>query len=511
MLLRTRTRLLSNAISKALVELAATPPNPDPYLHIPCDVCEDAYATAQCDAFPLALSESHRKFAVIAQSYPCADRLQLSTSVGTQPMQLYAEQGNEHTVFVQPARDLPPALWLPCKASGDALRRTLGEFASAAALHREKHHSEEARRFNEARAHCATQRLPTDSASLLRTMGWLARDEPFTVESTFEFHNSQEVFLGETHDPESVFEWFDANPLTHAIPISRTVVDLAKNAPNIDGPGVATALYRTTASKSVLLVQAMLSAEVRLPARDPEAVKLLWSGVDTPPTRARIGMFARAIWPDNSRMCGGGHVIPQFNQLAGTALAADMPVDLAGALCFGALRAHLSPVGVLQLRERVLDIAAQVDGGRFQLGYPSTADVPSPDYTPEDILGMHLQYIAHVNDPTAVDLVRHFARHPSPSVRMGAAKAALIAGDRDVFRQIVAAEPDGRNKHYLTTLVRRRKKRDLTDAEPRLLDEQFEFPAPLWTKTRRIDPSTDAGKKELHRLKAIGRSVHKTL
>jgi hypothetical protein len=46
----------------------------------------------------------------------------------------------------------------------------------------------------------------------------------------------------------------------------------------------------------------------------------------------------------------------------------------------------------------------------------------------------------------------------------------------------------------MTKLVRKRKSRDLTDATPRLLDDQFEFAAPLWSKrSGRMDPNTLEG------------------
>jgi len=89
---------------------------------------------------------------------------------------------------------------------------------------------------------------------------------------------------------------------------------------------------------------------------------------------------------------------------------------------------------------------------------------------------------------------------------MGCAKAALLAGDKALFRNIVAREPEGRNRHYMTTLARKRKTRDLTDAEPRLLDEQFEFPAPIYTKAKRIDPTTSEGRQEMQRLSVTGRA-----
>ncbi|CCW65068.1 unnamed protein product [Phytomonas sp. EM1] len=84
---------------------------------------------------------------------------------------------------------------------------------------------------------------------------------------------------------------------------------------------------------------------------------------------------------------------------------------------------------------------------------------------------------------------------------MGCAKAALIAGDRELFHAIVSSEPPGRMQCYMTQLVRKRKARDLTSAEPMLLEEQFEFAAPLWTKRgTRVDRNTLEGALDAARM-----------
>ena len=74
-----------------------------------------------------------------------------------------------------------------------------------------------------------------------------------------------------------------------------------------------------------------------------------------------------------------------------------------------------------------------------------------------------------------------------------------------LFRSIVANEPVGRMQHYLTTIVRKRKRRDLTDEVPRVLDEQYEYAAPLWTGRGRLDPATLAGQVDLERLRTTGK------
>ena len=56
---------------------------------------------------------------------------------------------------------------------------------------------------------------------------------------------------------------------------------------------------------------------------------------------------------------------------------------------------------------------------------------------------------------------------------------------------------------YMTKMVRKRKARDLTDAIPRMLEEQYEFAAPLWTKRNtRIDVNTVEGSIDAARLSA---------
>lgn len=114
---------------------------------------------------------------------------------------------------------------------------------------------------------------------------------------------------------------------------------------------------------------------------------------------------------------------------------------------------------------------------------------------------MHIQYLAMLNDPALMTTVNALRPCASAAVRLGCAKAALIAGERETFRAMVASEPEGRVRHYMTRIVRKRKTRDLTDAEPRLLEEQYEFPAPLWTKRgTRMDRGTLEGAVDVARL-----------
>ena len=114
---------------------------------------------------------------------------------------------------------------------------------------------------------------------------------------------------------------------------------------------------------------------------------------------------------------------------------------------------------------------------------------------------MHLQYLSHLGDPKILDTIAAVLPTASAPVRMGCAKAALIAGDRELFRRIVSSEPPGRMQHYMTKLVVKRKTRDLVDPEPRLLEDQYEFAAPLWTKRgTRIDRNTLEGAVDAARL-----------
>jgi hypothetical protein len=498
----TRMRLHPGWVTAVCEKLRSLRPDADPYRYIPADLCDASPATPP--AVFDSVHDSQRAFRVCAESYAFPGRHQLSTSVGTEPIKLlYDANDSVPTLYVALSDAFPSSLWLPCKASADAVHRTIDEFTFMATSHRDGHHDDLTRDLDTARKFARVQGLPDDDKGL-RYAGWLARDKPFLPSMVAELHNSQELFLGETSDPEQRLEHFDLNPFLFATPLCRATVDLNATPPSVAGPGIATALYRTIYSKSLLLVQAHLGAEVKLPARDPESHEKLWRDVTTPMPPSRVGLFVRAIWPDNRRMCGGGYVVPRFNELTGCEFAADMPLDVVAAIHFAAKWAKSEVIGIRRLRERVAELASGETNG-LQIGYPGTADLPSPHYTHADELGMHLQYLACMNDPTVVELLEHFATDRRAEVRMGCAKAALTAGANDIFQRIVAAEPDGRSRHYMTKLVRRRKKRDLTESEPRTIDEQFESPAPLWTRTKRIDPSSVSGKHALRRLQATGK------
>lgn len=280
----------------------------------------------------------------------------------------------------------------------------------------------------------------------------------------------------------------------------RTVVDPhAEHAtPTVDGPGVATSVYRCIFSKAVIVVEVQLSAEVKLPPQDAEAFALLWRGAEAVP-RMRIPVFARVVWAGCERMAAGGLLTRRFNALFGTEFAADSPPDAVMALfstaCWARRRGDL--LGVRGLRRRVAELELAVAGEPpCEQLYPGTREVPNPEYTAAERLGMHVQYLSQVRDPDVAATVRRLLELPGvpAAVRMGCAKAALMAGDRALYRRTVSQEPPGRVQHYMTRLARKRKTRDLVDAEPRLLDDQFELAAPLWTKRgTRVDGSTLEG------------------
>lgn len=54
-------------------------------------------------------------------------------------------------------------------------------------------------------------------------------------------------------------------------------------------------------------------------------------------------------------------------------------------------------------------------------------------------LGMYVQYLSYLNDPAITQTIRNLLPTAPAAVRMGCAKAALIAGERELFRFIVSS------------------------------------------------------------------------
>lgn len=493
----------------------------DPFLFIDFSVRAEADYTAGPYVFPttfsslygdtetrakLCLGDLSKEYLCFADGYCFPDRRQLPTSVGTIPLKLYVDpKAQKPCVFIALSDEIPPAMWLPVKPEAAAVRRVVAEFASHATTHRDAYHEMYLEKMSKAHRTLQLQRLPDSDGDILRMMAFQMRDVTFGEAPIGEFPNTQEFFLGEYDEPEKLLEYLDLCPHLFSTPLMRTIANVHSKAmvPLIDGPGVATSLYRCVYSKALLLVQVNLAAEVKLPPHDPQAFEFLWKDSQQAP-KSKIPIFVRVIWPDNKRMCGGGKVVERFNTLFGTEFAHDTPVDACLAV-FSTMtwaREQANLLGVLGMRKRVAEMELVANSPQPALLYPGTREIPNPEYTADERLGMHIQYLAHLGDPEVKSVITRLLRDGTAAVRMGCAKAALIIGDRELFRSICSNEPQGRMQYYMTKLVRRRKARDLTDAVPRLLDDQYEFAAPLWTnRGKRLDPNTLSGSARQQMLK----------
>ena len=485
--------------------------SPDPYLSINIRIFREEdyvygpYAYPAPTALPedlqnkLSNDQPHTKYLWIGEAYAFPERMQLPTSWGTEPARLLIDPTDtQPTVYVQLSAYFPPLAWIPLKPSVRALRRVLTEFAHLASAHHASHHQKFVKRWEEAK-HCLVKQkiLPsaaidaydensanTDSLSsqvtsaVLRYVGWMARAAPFHEAPVREFPNSQEFFCGEYEYTEKFLSYLEACPFLFAVPELRT--DTTEFWGKADGPGVAMCVFRCIYSKAVIWVKVHFSTEVKLPPTDPALFKKIWSEKDEhPPTYTPV--FIRAVWPDNVKMSGGGGLIRRFNQCLGTEFAQDMPIDAAMALVYATAWAGRRDdlLGVQKMRQRLQQWEAKVLSGkqavRREFGaYPGTAELPSPLYSDKERLGMHLQYAAHLGDPDISQTIRKWMGYDSGAVRLGCAKAALEAGNKALFFEVVQKEVPGRFRKAMLRCYRTRSKRDVYDKVPRLHDEQFE-------------------------------------
>lgn len=497
---------------------AEGPADVDPFLWLPFELLDTPAYTIGPYSFPstatysyeqrvkLCLGDVRHEYVHFCLTYMFPERHQIPTSVGTVPAKLYMDPYiPAPVVYLQLSQHFPPAMWLPIKGTAAAVRRVLSAYAQMAALHRDWHHSMFEERYHTAVRAMQLQRLPMrDEGDILRYMGYEARNTQFMDAPLREFNNQQEFFLGEHDDPERLLEHLDLSPYLFAIPHMRVVTDphAEHMIPTVAGTGMVPSVFRCVFSKAVLVVNVMLSAEVKLPPQDPESFHFMWRDSQVTP-KMRFPVFARVLWPDNERISAGGILTHRFNKLFQTEFAADLPPDAALALyhamSWGGVVSDF--MGVHGMRQRVAELEAASRLPEPPRLYPGTREIPNPEYTTQERLGMHVQYLSQLGDPTILDTVRRMLPAASAPVRMGCAKATLIAGDRTLFRRIVSSEAPGRVQDYMTKLVRKRKTRDLTDAEPRLLDDQYEFAAPLWTKRgTRIDRNTLEGAADATRL-----------
>lgn len=490
----------------------------DPYTWLPFDLLDVSDYHVGPYVFPstatytteqrvkLCLGDRQKEYVHFCNTYAFPERWQIPTSVGTQPARLLVDPScPTPVVFLQLSPDFPPAMWLPIRATASAIRGVLSSFATQSFFHREEQHAVFEARYATAQRAMALQQLPASSeGDVLRFMAYEARNTPYLDAPLREYPNQQEFFLGEYDDPERLLEQLDLCPFLFAMPHLRTVTDphAERMIPTVEGAGVVPSLFRCVYSKALIQVSVHLSAEVKLPPQDPEGFHFLWKDSQVVP-KMKIPVFARVSWPDNKNLCGGGLLARRFNKLFATEFASDTPLDAIMSLFYVMQWAQRVGdfMGVAGMRQRVAELEAATHIPEAAKLYPGTREIPNPEYTAQERLGMHLQYLSQLGDPQVLDTVRALLPSAAAPVRMGCAKAALIAGDRELFRRIVSSEPPGRMQHYMTRLVVKRKTRDLVDPEPRLLEDQYEFAAPLWTKRgTRIDRNTLEGAVDAARL-----------
>ncbi|KAG5478552.1 hypothetical protein LSCM4_04785 [Leishmania orientalis] len=510
--------LAGSPSAAALIGRADDSVEVDPYMWLPFDLLDVADYHVGPYEFPrtasytveqqvrLCLGQRQKEYVHFCNTYCFPERWQIPTSMGTQPARLLVDPScPTPVVFLQLSPDFPPAMWLPMRPSVAAIRGVLSSFATAAYLHREEQHAVFTHRYETVKRVMELQQLPTtQEGDVLRFMAYEARNTPYLDAPLREYPNQQEFFLGEYDDPERLLEHFDLCPFVFAISHLRTVTDLhdERMTPTIEGAGVAPSLFRCIFSKALIQISVHLSAEVKLPPQDPEAFHFMWKDSQVVP-KMKIPVFARVSWPDNRNLCGGGILSRRFNRLFGTEFASDMPVDAILGIYYVMQWAQRVQdlLGVSGMRQRVAALEAAAHLPEPPKLYPGTREIPNPEYTAHERLGMHIQYLSHLGDPQVLDTIQALLPTAPAPVRMGCAKAALIAGDRELFRHIVSSEPPGRMQHYMTKLVVKRKTRDLVDPEPRLLEDQYEFAAPLWTKRgTRIDRNTLEGAVDAARL-----------
>ena len=498
----------------------------DPYLWLGFNLLPEAEYDVGSYTFPtsteydtetrvkLCLGGQGTEYVCFSEAYPFPDRRQLPTSMGTTPCKLWVKPSDTvPIVYIQLGEHFPPATWLPVKATAGAIRRVLGEFAGVAVLHRDRHHANFESMLARAKAILTQSNMAADDSSVLRYAAYDAGKVTEAHAPTNEYRNYQDFFLGEYDDPSLMLEYLSLCPTLFSLPHMRTDANIHEEefVPTIEGPGIATSLFRTVYSKSLVHVKVHLSCEVKLPPQDIEGFQKLWSDVDrTAVPKSRIPIFVRVSWMDNEKMCGGSALVKRFNKLFQTEFALDMPIDLCMSLFYTMQWAKEMPnfLGIHGMRDRLDGLleAASHPENQKALPYPGTRELTNPQYTIEERIGMHVQYLAHMGDPSSADLIKTLHSAGSAPIRMGCAKAALELGDRQLFHYITSSEPVGRMQHYMTKLVVKRKKRDLTDAIPKILDEQYEFGAPLWTRGGkfRLDASTVEGNIDINRISGSG-------
>ena len=497
----------------------------DPYLWLPFDLRAEADYIVGRYTFPtettyttetrlkLSTGGLGAEYVCFCDTYAFPDRRQLPTSVGTVPSRLWVRPDDATpVVYLQLGEHVPPALWLPIKPTAVAVRRVFAEFALASAAHRDAHHANFEERLQRAEIILRNNNMPMDDGAVLRMAAHEAKDVNFYVAPTREFPNYQEFFLGEYDDPRELISYIQASPLIFALAHMQQNVDPHEEglSPTISGPGIGMGVYRTLYSKSSFLLKVHLATEVKLPPQDQEGFEDLWREVDGRVVpKSRIPIFVRVMWPDHQRMSGGGRVIERFNKTFGTEFAPQMPVDAAMALFYVMEWAKQMEnfMGIRGMRRRLDRLLEAAQSPQPPMLYPGTSDLPNPQYSNDELIGMHIQYLAHLGDPEAPRAIEALWQAGTAPVRMGCAKAALELGDRELFHRIVSSEPAGRMQHYMTRLVVKRRTRDLTSSVPKLMEDQYEDSAPLWARGGhvRLDASTLEGSIDVNRLQKTQR------
>jgi hypothetical protein len=359
-----------------------------------------------------------KKYLLVGESYGFADSRDFPTKYSaSNPSYLWLDlESDQPKILVQLGLAFPPLLWIPLRATVDALVRFFKELIEIEATSVGRHVQEFDRILQE--IDFGPEMYEKDPEKLRDRLFKFLNDKVDPNQPAFrqahfdEYPNHSHFFIGNVSSPQDIEHHMMNNPFVFNTPIL-----LGSTNRFVSNNSVIVSIFRTVYSRSVIVTECRLDLNMEL-----------GDGGHTESDRM-IPVFVHVLYPDNQRMSRPGP--DRMNQIFKTNFPSNMPVDVIGALFGNSIKdAH----------------------GIYKEFYEMVESNDEEDNAPPALAIAHLGVLRY--DRFEQDIFNLYHNHPDHYVRLACVKGATEMGLKHRIEEMRKAEKNGEVRDVIEKVLK---------------------------------------------------------